>query len=115
MNARPYIHITKTLNLIKASFPFLRIILAFAIQVYCQNSMHARIKRGIVDQVDYGAKELIKTALDSDIQDLRQRYSHLISTAETNKWIVNLYHNIMNSLRGNVQNLLESQIHYELY
>ena len=106
-DARPYVTVAKTLNLIKGRISFLNNILAIAMHDFRQHPMHARVKRGLVDLVGYGARMLIGTAMDEDVQDLRQRYSHLLSIAETNKRFVNLNHNIINSLRANVQNLLE--------
>ena len=106
-DARPYIQVAKTLNLIKARLSFLRGMLAIAMHDYKQHPMHARVERGLVDLLGYAARELIGTAMHEDIVDLRQRYSHLFSIAETNKRIVHFNHNLINSLRANVQSLLD--------
>lgn len=103
----PYDKVVKTLTLIKARFSFLRSMLADMTHDYNQHPMHARVKRGLVDLFGYGARSLIGTAMDSDVQDLRHQYSRLMSIAETNQKIVHLNHEIINSLRANVQEILK--------
>ncbi len=98
---------TKILNLIKGRLSDLNSMMAIVMQDYNQHPVHARVKRGLVDLFGYGARALIGTAMDEDVQDLRQRYSHLLSIAETNHKFVNLNHNLIHSLRENVQELLK--------
>ena len=106
-DTHPYVQVAKTLNLLKARLSYLRSMLAIATHDYNQHPVHAIVKRGLVNIVGYGARSLFGTAMDHEVQDLRQRYSQLISIAETNKRIVNLNHININSLRANVQSLLK--------
>ncbi len=87
--------------------------MAIAMHDYNQHPVHARVKRGLVDLFGYGAIALIGTAMDEDVQHLRQRYSHLPSIAETKHKFVKFNHNLIHSLRSMSRNYQNIPINYK--
>ncbi len=69
--------------------------------------VHAHTKRGLIYGLGQVFQYLFGTALDEDVQDLREHYNPLINIAATNNRVLNLHHNQPTKLESNLNELLQ--------
>ncbi len=70
--------------------------LNIAVDNYADPSFFNRTKRGLINGLGQLSRMLFGTAMDGDVQDLRERYNHLASLADNQNKAIN-----MNSLHIN--------------
>ncbi len=71
--------------------------LNIALDNYADPSFSNRTKRGLINRLGQLFRMLFGTAMDADVQDLRERYNHLASLAANQNKAIN-----MNSLHINI-------------
>ncbi len=59
--------------------------LNIALDNYADPSFSNRTKRGLINELGQLSRMLFGTAMDGDVQDLRERYNHLASLAANQK------------------------------
>ncbi|XP_045105173.1 uncharacterized protein LOC123500547 [Portunus trituberculatus] len=101
-----YPHSTSILNLLKTRLTFLSNKLATATYDFSKHPMHARNKRGLINAFGKISQTLFGTAMDEDVQDLRERYNHLVNIATTNRRVINMHSKHIASLESHLKDLL---------
>ncbi len=78
------------LHLLYARIAFVNETLTLALENYADVHLSHRPKRGLVDGLGHLSRYLFGTALDSDVQELRHKYTYLTNIAEAQNKAINL-------------------------
>ncbi len=65
-------------------------ILTLALENYADVHLSSRSKRGLIDGLGHLSRYLFGTAMDADVQELREQYTYLSKLAEEQNKVINL-------------------------
>jgi len=102
-----YLHSQMILKLLTARVEFLHGKLNQTKHDYSLHPVHARTKRGLINALGRISQFLFGTAMDEDVQDLREHYNRLITIAATNRKVLNLNCKKLARLESNLKELLQ--------
>ncbi len=86
---RKYQHLDYV-HLLYARTAFVNETLSLALENFADVNLSQRPKRGLVDGLGHLSRYLFGTALDSDVQELRHKYTYLTNIAEAQNKAINL-------------------------
>ena len=102
-----HLHAATILSMLKARLTYLQITLLHATHDYNVHPVHARSKRGLLNALGRASQYLFGTAMDDDVQDLREHYNKVVTVAAANRKVLNLHNKQISKLGADVQDLLK--------
>ena len=112
-HTQSYLHARSILYLLKARLSYFRVALSHATHDYTVHPVHARSKRGLLNALGRASQFLFGTAMDEDVQDLRDRYNKVVTVAAANRKVINMHSQQLTKLGADVQDLLKACEQYD--